>query len=56
MLAGLLPFMVILGPCFSTAPGKSIVVTWKDQATVLGVAAETTDTFHEDGMGTKVNV
>lgn len=55
-IAGLLLVVMIFALCSCTAPEKSIVGTWKNQTTVLGVVTETTYTFNGDGTGTKSNV
>lgn len=47
---------MVLGLCACTAPETSIVGTWKNQSTILGVVTETVYTFNEDGTGTKSNV
>ena len=55
-IACLLLVVMVFALCSCAAPEKSIVGTWKNQTTVLGVVTETTYTFNEDGTGTKSNV
>lgn len=56
MLACLLVVVIVIGLCSCAAPEKSIVGTWKNQTTVLGIVTETTYTFNEDGTGIISNV
>lgn len=56
ILAVALLIVMLLGLCACTAPEKSIVGTWKNQCTVLGIVTETIYTFNEDGTGSKTNI
>lgn len=56
ILAVALLIVMLLGLCACTALEKSIVGTWKNQSTVLGIVTETIYTFNEDGTGSKTNI